>query len=80
MPRRRSEESFEEALQALEEVVDSLEKGDLSLEQSLHLYERGVALSDRCQQALYDAEQKVRVLSERGQTAQLQPFEPAGER
>ncbi|NKC13389.1 MAG: exodeoxyribonuclease VII small subunit [Gammaproteobacteria bacterium] len=58
--------SFEQALEALEKVVAEMEKGDLSLEASLTLYERGMALSDHCQRSLDEAERKVRILSERG--------------
>jgi exodeoxyribonuclease VII small subunit len=56
---------FEETLTELESLVDTLEKGDLSLEDSLTAFERGIRLTRDCQKALDEAEQKVRVLSER---------------
>ncbi len=51
--------SFEEAMQALEAVVSQLEKGDVALEQSIALYERGAALKAHCAAKLKDAEEKV---------------------
>lgn len=53
---------FEDALGELESIVESLETGEQSLDQSLEQFERGVALSRFCQQSLSDAEQKVRIL------------------
>jgi exodeoxyribonuclease VII small subunit len=54
---------FEAALAELEAIVQRLEQGELSLEDSLRQFERGVALTRSCQQALQQAEQKIRVLS-----------------
>ncbi len=51
--------SFEEALRALEDVVAKLERGDVPLEQSISLYERGAALRARCEAKLKEAEEKV---------------------
>jgi exodeoxyribonuclease VII small subunit len=56
--------SFEEHLTALESVVDRLEQGDLSLEESLRLYEEGVKLSDACKKELEAAEGKIQLLVE----------------
>jgi len=67
-------EAFEQALQELEQLVDQLEKGDLSLDESLQRFERGVGLARTCQQALRDAEQRVQTLSERSADAPLQDF------
>jgi len=53
---------FETSLKELESLVETMEKGDLSLEDSLSLFERGVQLSRACQQALKAAEQKVEIL------------------
>ena len=53
---------FEASLKELETLVETMEKGDLSLEDSLSHFERGVQLSRTCQQALKDAEQKVEIL------------------
>jgi exodeoxyribonuclease VII small subunit len=53
---------FETSLKELESLVETMEKGDLSLEDSLSHFERGVQLSRACQQALKAAEQKVEIL------------------
>jgi len=67
--------SFELALTELETLVDTLEKGELTLEESLAAFERGIALTRTCQRALDEAEQKVRILTERSADADLEPFE-----
>jgi exodeoxyribonuclease VII small subunit len=54
-----AEMSFEVAMAALEGVVTQLEKGEVALEQSIALYERGAALKARCDALLKDAEEKV---------------------
>lgn len=51
--------SFEDAMKALEEVVSQLERGDVALEQSLVLYDRGAALKAHCATKLKEAEEKV---------------------
>ena len=53
------EMSFEEAMKALEAVVGRLESGDVPLEESIALYERGAALKAHCQAKLAQAEEKV---------------------
>jgi exodeoxyribonuclease VII small subunit len=58
---------FEAAIAELESVVKKLEEGDLPLEQSLALYERGVQLSRFCHARLEEAEHRIEVLSERGE-------------
>lgn len=67
---------FEQALEELETLVTALEAGDQPLEQSLAAFERGVALTRRCQAALRAAEQKVEILSRDTAEAVLEPFEP----
>jgi exodeoxyribonuclease VII small subunit len=57
---------FEAAISELESIVKKLEEGDLALEQSLALYERGVQLSRFCHSRLEDAERRIEILSERG--------------
>ena len=54
---------FEKSLKQLETLVEKLEKGDLSLEDSLKNFEQGVKLTRDCRQALQNAEQKISVLS-----------------
>jgi exodeoxyribonuclease VII small subunit len=56
--------SFEEQLKALEAVVERLERGELSLEESVRLFEEGVKLSDSCKKELEAAEGKIQVLVE----------------
>lgn len=53
---------FEQSLAELEAIVDKLEQGDLTLDESLQHFERGVQLTRTCQAALKDAEQKVEIL------------------
>jgi exodeoxyribonuclease VII small subunit len=54
-----AEMSFEEAMKELEAVVNRLESGDVPLEDSIRLYERGAALKEHCQKKLAEAEEKV---------------------
>ena len=61
---------FEAALTELDTIVKKLEEGDLPLEASLQLYERGVQLSRFCHARLEEAERRIEILNERGQ---LQP-------
>jgi len=58
---------FEAAISELESIVKKLEEGDLALEQSLALYERGVQLSRFCHARLEDAERRIELLNERGE-------------
>ena len=66
---------FEAALKELESLVERMEQGDQSLEQSLKDFERGVELTRNCQQALKQAEQKVQQLQEQTGQAELTPFD-----
>jgi exodeoxyribonuclease VII small subunit len=70
---------FERALAELEATVDKLEHGELSLEDALKDFERGVALARECQAALKQAEQKVEVLLQKTPAAQPEAFEPDDE-
>ncbi len=58
---------FEGAIAELESIVKKLEEGDLPLEQSLALYERGVQLSRFCHARLEDAERRIEILTDRGE-------------
>jgi exodeoxyribonuclease VII small subunit len=71
---------FEASLQALETIVDQLERGDLTLEASLAAFEQGIRLSRGCQQALETAEQRIRILSEASDDAEPEPFSGTAER
>ena len=59
--------NFESAIAELETIVKTLEDGDLPLEKSLELYERGVQLSRFCHARLEEAERRVEILNERGE-------------
>ncbi len=67
--------NFESALDELEQLVERMERGDLTLEESLVDFERGIELTRGCQQALNSAEQKVRTLIEREGEQTLIPFD-----
>jgi len=67
--KQQSEFNFEEALQELERLVSSMEEGELSLEDSMKAFEKGIKLTRECQTALQKAEQKVQILlNESGET------------
>jgi exodeoxyribonuclease VII small subunit len=65
---------FEGAIAELDGIVKKLEEGDLPLEQSLALYERGVQLSRFCHARLEDAERRIEILTDRGE---LKPAPPS---
>lgn len=65
---------FEEAEAELKQIVERLEKGELSLEESLKAFERGVQLARTCQKLLKEAEQKVQILLEENGRETLKPF------
>ena len=67
---------FEDCLQRLEKIVQELEKGEVSLEQSLTLFEEGMQLSATCRKELEEAEGKVEVLLKKNGKLQAEPFEP----
>jgi exodeoxyribonuclease VII small subunit len=69
------EPDFETALQELETLVEKMEQGELSLEESLSHFERGVKLSSTCQQALKAAEQKVEILMQKNAREEIVPFD-----
>jgi exodeoxyribonuclease VII small subunit len=67
--------NFESAMSELENLVAKIEAGNLSLEESLKEFEKGIKLSRVCQKALTNAEQRVKVLSDDGVTED--DFSPA---
>ncbi len=71
------EMTFEEALAELESVVTRLERGDVALDESIALYERGALLRKRCQDKLAEAEEKVSriTLGDGGAATGIQPFD-----
>lgn len=66
--------NFETALKSLETIVETMEKGDLTLEQSLQNFEDGIILTRQCQQALKVAEHKVKILMETKNDTQYVEF------
>lgn len=62
--------NFEAALKELEALVATMEKGELSLEDSLKAFERGVALSRQCRDILHKAEQRLAVLDKTSNSLQ----------
>lgn len=56
------ETSFEKSLAELEEIVTKLEEGDLPLEESLELFEKGISLSRSCRERLTNAERRIEIL------------------
>ena len=66
--------SFERALDELEQVVQKMEKGEQSLDESLAAYERGIALYRDCRQALERAEQRVRMLADPADPERAEDF------
>ena len=69
--------SFEQALDALEKIVDDLERGDVPLDQSIRIYERGEALKAHCDQLLKNAEMRIEkiVLSAEGKPKGAAPLD-----
>ncbi|HKE27779.1 MAG TPA: exodeoxyribonuclease VII small subunit [Bryobacteraceae bacterium] len=69
-------ESFEACLEELEKVVKELEAGDLPLERSIELFERGMGLSDSCRKQLEQAETRVEMLIRKEGKIAAEPFRP----
>jgi len=67
---------FEQSLEELEQLVEKMEHGEMTLEQSLAAYERGVGLYRQCQSALEQAELRVRLLSDPDRPDNDEPFAP----
>jgi len=68
--------SFEACLDELEKVVKDLEAGDLPLERSLELFEKGMSLSDTCRKQLEEAETRVETLIRKEGKLVAEPFRP----
>ena len=68
---------FEECLDRLEKIVGELEKGDVSLDRALELFDEGMKLSGCCRKELEEAEGKVEILLKRNGKLQPEAFEPA---
>ncbi|MBJ7550813.1 exodeoxyribonuclease VII small subunit [Marinomonas ostreistagni] len=76
MSRKTSVRHFEENLSELETIVAQLESNQLSLEDALKAFEKGVKLSQDCQSVLTQAEQKVQILLEKHDGERLETFDP----
>ena len=74
MSKKKCTALFEDSLEELEQLVVQLELGDISLEESLKSFERGVALTRTCQKALQDAEHKVQIIIDKNGSQTLEPF------
>jgi exodeoxyribonuclease VII small subunit len=72
-------ESFEANLAELEQVVKQLEAGDLTLEQALILFEKGVALAQTCRKQLEEAETRIEILLKKNNRVEAQPYEAENE-
>jgi len=73
--RKKAALDFEQSLTDLQNLVERLENGELSLEDSLTAFEQGVRLTRDCQAALAQAEQKVQILMERDGELEETPFD-----
>lgn len=75
-----AEKKFEEAMKRLEDIVQNLESGDLSLEDALQVFEEGMKLAGFCSKKLEEAEQKVTMLIKASNGKYTgQPFDPKGQ-
>ena len=79
MARKKTAIDFEKSLHTLEQLVESMESGEMTLEKSLQAFEDGIKLTKDCQQALREAEQKVSILLSNNGEDNLEPFEEKGE-
>ncbi|MCQ4272901.1 exodeoxyribonuclease VII small subunit [Pseudomonas kuykendallii] len=75
MARKKAALDFEQSIADLQNLVERLENGELSLEDSLGAFEQGIRLTRDCQAALSQAEQKVQILLERDGETEEAPFE-----
>lgn len=75
MASKKTSFEFETALAELEALVTRMESGELSLEESLSAFERGIGLTRSCQEALTAAEQRVQLLMERNGQSDARPFD-----
>jgi exodeoxyribonuclease VII small subunit len=77
---RKKTEKFEESLNRLEKIVETLEKGDLPLDDAVKAFTEGIQLAQQCHKKLEEAENKVQMLlKDREGEWSAVPFEPSGE-
>ena len=70
-----TKQTFEEALEKLEQITKALEEGDLSLEDSLEYFDEGVKLAQQCSSKLDDAQKKIEILLKKNDTFEPSTFE-----
>ncbi len=75
MSRKAKSPDLESSIAEINTLVEQMEQGELSLEQSLERFERGIRLIKHCQKVLQEAEQKVQVLIQNNDKEDLQPYE-----
>ena len=75
MSKKNTAPSLETSLTTIAQLIETMEKGDLTLEQSLEHFERGVGLIKHCQQILQKAEQKVQILMQDNNKEDLAPYQ-----
>ena len=71
--------SFEKAINELEQIVEKLETGEATLEESLELFEKGIKLSSVCQKKLDNAKQRISVITKADDEISEEPFNPDAE-
>lgn len=75
MPRELPLQNFEQSLKQLENIVAQMERGDISLEESIKLFEEGTKLADQCKSQLAEAEGKIEILiKQRNGAMKREPF------
>lgn len=74
MPAKKNTADFEKNLKELESLVTKMEKGELSLKESLAHFEKGVGLTKNCQKTLAEVEKKIKILLEDDDQQELQSF------
>jgi len=74
MAKKKQGHDFEQSLTDLEQLVEQMESGELSLEKALETFEHGIQLTRHCQTMLNEAEQKVQLLIDNNGKVESQPF------
>jgi len=75
MTSKKAKFNFEDAIKQLEDLVEALEEGDLSLEESLKAFEDGIKLTRECQLALEKAEQRIQILTKDSELPESEDFD-----
>jgi exodeoxyribonuclease VII small subunit len=75
MAKKPSEPTLENSLTEINTVIEKMEQGDLSLEESLNYFERGIKLIKQAQKTLREAEQKVQILMKNNDNEKLSDYE-----